>query len=79
MLLFKSFMLHAIMTLMTAKRKIPRRKRSDTKMGSIEKKYGRDFEVRSDMQLGTYLEKRGYSSLSKLLKKNDSKRTSKRK
>ena len=49
-----------------------RRKRADTKMGSLEKKYGVDFGVRSDKKLGNYLEEQGYSSLSKLLefKKN---------
>lgn len=45
-----------------------RRKRSDTKIGTIEKKYNRNFGVRSDMKLGTFLEKAGYPSLSKLLK-----------
>ncbi len=44
-----------------------RQKRADTKIGTIEKKYGRDFGVRSDKRLGNYLEERGYSSLSKLL------------
>ncbi|MBU2542873.1 hypothetical protein KJ785_04925 [Patescibacteria group bacterium] len=53
-----------------------RRKRSDTKMKTIEKKYGKDFGVRSDMKLGSYLEKKGYSSLNQLLKiTNGSKRT----
>lgn len=46
-----------------------RQKRSDTKMGTIEKTYGKDFGVRSDMKLGSYLKKAGYPSLSKLLKK----------
>ncbi len=45
-----------------------RKKRSDTKMGTIEKKYGRDFGVRSDKKLGSYLRQKGYSSLSKLLR-----------
>ena len=45
-----------------------RQKRADTKIGSIEKQYGVDFGVRSDMKLGKYLEKRGYPSLSKALK-----------
>ena len=45
-----------------------RKKRSDTKMGSIEKKYGKDFGVRSDAKLGNYLKKNSYSSLSELLK-----------
>ncbi len=46
-----------------------RKKRSDTKIGTIEKKYGKDFGVRSDKKLGSYLEGKGYSSLSELLKK----------
>lgn len=45
-----------------------RKKRSDTLMGTIEKNYGKDFSVRSDMKLGNYLKKAGYPSLSKLLK-----------
>lgn len=44
-----------------------RRKRADTKMQTIEKTYGKDFGVRSDMKLGSYLKKAGYPSLSKLL------------
>lgn len=44
-----------------------RAKRKDTKIETIEKKYGLDLGVRSDMHLGTYLEKNGYSSLSKML------------
>ncbi|MFC1608755.1 hypothetical protein ACFL2R_01085 [Patescibacteria group bacterium] len=44
-----------------------RKKRSDTRMGTIEKKYGRDFGVRSDKKLGNYLKEQGYPSLSKLL------------
>lgn len=47
-----------------------RRKREDTKMGTIEKKYGKDFGVRSDKNLGQYLDEKGYSSLSELLKKD---------
>jgi hypothetical protein len=45
-----------------------RQKRSDTKMKTIEKTYGKDFGVRADMKLGNYLKKAGYPSLSKLLK-----------
>lgn len=44
-----------------------RKKRIDTKMGTIEKKYDRDFGVRSDKKLGTYLKEQGFPSLSKLL------------
>lgn len=42
-------------------------KRADTEIGTIEKKYNVNLGVRSDMKLGTYLEKKGFSSLSKLL------------
>ena len=44
-----------------------RDKRNDTHMGTIEKQYGRDFGVRSDMELGTYLKQSGYKSLNDLL------------
>jgi len=44
-----------------------RQKRSDTHMGTIEKQYHRDFKVRSDMQLGTYLKKTGVKSLNDLI------------
>lgn len=43
-------------------------KRSDTNIGTIERKYGVDLGVRADMKLGTYLKKIGYDSLSKMLK-----------
>jgi len=45
-----------------------RKKRTDTKIETIEKKYGKDFGVRSDMKLGNLLKEKGYSSLSELLK-----------
>ena len=45
-----------------------RTKRSDTKIGTIEKKYGRDFGTRSDKKLGNYLKEKGFSSLSNLLR-----------
>ena len=45
-----------------------RKKRSDTKIGTIEKIYGKDFGVRSDRKLGNYLKEKGYSSLGQLLK-----------
>jgi len=41
-------------------------------MGTIEKKYGKDFGVRSDKHLGTFLKESGYPSLSKLLKNGKS-------
>ena len=53
--------------------KIIRRKRSDTKMGTIKKKYGRDFGVCSDAKLRNYLSKKGYSSLSGLIRSKDGK------
>ena len=44
-----------------------RQKRSDTLIGTIEKQYGVDLAVRSDMQLGTYLEQHNIKSLNDLL------------
>ena len=44
-----------------------RDKRDDTLMGTIEKQYGRDFNVRSDMQLGTFLKEKGIDSLNDLI------------
>lgn len=44
-----------------------REKRGDTHMGTIEKQYGRDFNVRSDMHLDTYLEQNNIASLNDLL------------
>lgn len=58
----------ATKTRKSAKRVVSTKKRSDTHMGTIEKKYGKDYGVRSDMHLRTYLRKNGYSSLSALLK-----------
>lgn len=49
------------------------RRRSDTKMGTIERKYGKDFGVRSDKKLDNFLREKGYPSLSKLLKLNGKK------
>lgn len=54
-----------------------RRKRGDTRIGNIEKKYGVDFGVRPDMKLGNYLKKEGLSSMSKALK-NVEKKSSKK-
>jgi hypothetical protein len=45
-----------------------REKRGDTHMGTIEKTYGRDFGVRSDMQLDNFLEKNNLNSLNDLIK-----------
>lgn len=44
-----------------------RDKRDDTHMGIVEEQYGRDFRVRSDMPLGTYLEKHHLKSLNDLI------------
>ncbi len=49
-----------------------RRKRSDTRMSTVEKKYGVELNVRSDMKLGNYLKREGFPSLSKLVKSNKS-------
>lgn len=46
-----------------------RRKREDTLIKNIEKKYDVDFNVRGDMKLGTYLKDKGLPSLSKALGK----------
>lgn len=46
-----------------------RQKRSDAQVGPIEKQYDVDFNVRSDMQLGTLLKKAGEKSLNDLLHK----------
>lgn len=56
-----------------------RRKRNDTRIATIEKKYGRDFGVRGDKELGNFLRETGYPSLTQLLKgtKNGSSRTRK--
>lgn len=42
--------------------------RSDTKVVTIEKRYNVDLGVRSDMKIGNYLSKKGYPSLSGMLK-----------
>ena len=44
-----------------------RAKRGDTHIGTIEKEYGLDLKVRSDMRLDTYLEKVGIESLNDLI------------
>ena len=44
-----------------------RDKRDDTHIGTIEQRYDRDFGVRSDMQLGTYLKQQGIASLNDLI------------
>ncbi|MDO8565845.1 MAG: hypothetical protein Q7S04_01495 [Candidatus Moranbacteria bacterium] len=44
-----------------------RDKRDDTHMGTIEKQYGMDFGVRSDMLLGTFLKENNIKSLNDLI------------
>lgn len=44
-----------------------RDKRDDTHMGTIEKQYDRDFNVRSDMHLGTFLQRQREESLNDLI------------
>ena len=44
-----------------------RGKRGDTHMGTIEQTYDRDFGVRSDMHLDTYLKREGADSLNDLI------------
>jgi hypothetical protein len=44
-----------------------RQKRSDTHIETIEKIYGVDFGVRSDMHLGTLLEEKNVESLNDLI------------
>ncbi len=44
-----------------------REKRSDTLIGTIEREYRVDLNARSDMKLGTLLERRGVTSLKQLL------------
>lgn len=44
-----------------------RDKRDDTHMETIEEQYNRDFGVRSDMHLGTYLDLQGIKSLNDLI------------
>ena len=48
-----------------------RQKRGDTHVGTIEKKYGRDFDVRSDTHLSTLLEREGVASLNDSTATND--------
>ncbi|MCP6718001.1 MAG: hypothetical protein KJI70_00435 [Patescibacteria group bacterium] len=52
---------------MASKKSQFRRKRADTKIGTIEKQYGVDFAARSDKKLGNYLKEKGLPSLSKAL------------
>ena len=44
-----------------------RDKRNDTHMGTIEKMYNRDFDVRSDKELGNFLKENNMASLNDLI------------
>ena len=44
-----------------------RQKRGDTHVGTIEKQYGGDFDVRSDMHLSKLLKREGVESLNDLI------------
>lgn len=44
-----------------------REKRGDTHVGTVERSYGIDFGVRSDMHLDSLLEERGVESLNDLI------------
>ena len=44
-----------------------RDKRDDTHMGTIEKQYNRDFGVRSDKELGNFLQEKNIASLNDLI------------
>jgi hypothetical protein len=46
-----------------------RKKRNDTFIGTIEEKYNLDLNVRSDMELGTYLKQNNIASLNDLIHK----------
>ncbi len=51
-----------------------RKKRGDTHVGSVEKKYSVDFGVRSDMHLDTLRHKLGVGSIDELVEKGRKKR-----
>lgn len=46
-----------------------RETRGDKHVGTLEKQYKRDFGVRSDMHVDTLLNRKGVSSVSKLIQK----------
>jgi len=48
-----------------------RQKRGDTHVGTIEKKHGRDFDVRRDTHLSTLLERERVASLNDLINSSD--------
>ncbi len=41
--------------------------RDDKQVGTLEKQYGRDFHVRSDMHVGTLLKREGVNSVKQLI------------
>lgn len=45
-----------------------RKKRSDARVGSVERKYGRNISTNSRLQLGTLLKRKGKKSLKALMK-----------
>lgn len=47
--------------------------RNDKHVGTLEKQYNRDFGVRSDMQVGTLLDKLGFESVNDLIRSNEGK------
>ena len=53
---------------------VMRDKRDDTFMGTVEKKYNRDFGVRSDMHLGNFLKRHKIKSLNDLVQSNKGKK-----
>lgn len=48
-----------------------RKTRGDKHVGTLEKQYGRDFGVRSDMHVETLLKKEGVDSVNDLLREED--------
>ena len=51
-----------------------REKRGDTHIGTIEKQYNVDLNVRSDMHLDTFLEQNNIASLNDLINDNKQKK-----
>lgn len=51
-----------------------REKRGDTHIGTIEKQYNVDLNVRSDMHLDTFLEQHNITSLNDLINDNKQKK-----
>lgn len=46
-----------------------RKIRDDTQMGTLEKRYGVEFEGRKDIQWGTYRKRHGLGSISEAVEK----------